>query len=227
PVVEHRYIALLAAAQTSLDGNWCSLRELLDVVDEQHFTQLGRAMQLAWWADTLRYCSRCGSPLSAPVADRLAAGEYVKICSNCQYRAYPMISPCVIVLVTRGEQCLLAQHRRSRANIYTSLAGFIEPGESAEQTLRREVAEEVGISVGSLYYAGSQSWPFPAQLMLGFYADYSDGTIAPDNDEIVAAAWFDYRNLPEIPPPGTISRRLIDGFVERCKQDLSERATHP
>ncbi|HEY7883760.1 MAG TPA: NAD(+) diphosphatase [Cellvibrionaceae bacterium] len=226
PVVAHRHIALLSHSHTVMNGQWCGLRELLNVVDEEYFALLGRAMQLAHWAETLRYCGRCGSALPAPAADRLASGEYVKNCSNCDYRAYPIISPCVIVLVTRGEQCLLAHHRRSGTNMYTALAGFIEPGESAEQTLRREVSEEVGIHLGTLYYMGSQSWPFPAQLMLGFYAQYQSGDIVPDNDEIVAAQWFDYHNLPEIPPVGTISRRLIDGFVDRCQKDATQRASH-
>src|SRR5690606_38828886 len=116
---------------------------------------------------------------------------------------YPRLSPCVIVLITRGDECLLAKHVQSRMNLYSPLAGFVEPGESVETALHREVAEEVGLQIQRPRYFRSQSWPFPGQLMLGFHADYAEGEIVEDPAEIEEARWWHYRDLPSVPPPST------------------------
>lgn len=215
-----RYVLILNAQRPR--EPWRGLRSLLGVLPDTEFALAGRALQLARWAEEHRFCHYCGAPLGAVNARALARGDYLKSCTACSRHCYPVIAPCVIVLVTRGRRCLLAYHQRARQPVYTALAGFIDPGETAEQALVREVYEEVGLEVDTPEYAGSQSWPFPGQLMLGFYARYRDGIIHPDVAEIIDADWYDWESLPDIPPVGTIARRLIDGFVQRCRQEALE-----
>lgn len=186
-----------------------NLRDILYQCGEHEFSLLSRAAQLSHWWQTHAYCGKCGAP------NELHSHELALECSACHYLVYPRISPCIIVLITRGEQCLLARHARSKTARYSCLAGFIEAGESAEHAVRREVMEEVGITLGDLQYVRSQAWPFPSQLMLGYYADYQAGDIAVDGHEIIDAQWFSKDNLPELPPSGSISRQLIDHFFTR------------
>ncbi len=134
-------------------------------------------------------------------------------CASCQRDVYPRINPCVIVLVTDGDRALLGRAHNFPPNMYSTLAGFIEAGESAEATVHREVREEVGVEVHNLRYYKSQSWPFPSQLMLGYFADYRGGDIVLQDEEIVDAQWFDYRELPMTPPAGAISGQLIEAWV--------------
>ncbi len=186
-----------------LQGN---LYTLIGRVPDALFTAWGRAVQLQNWLRDHAYCGRCGAPTEA--ADRGRALS----CSGCDHSQYPRLSPCVIVAITRGEQLLLAAAQHRRAAFYSTLAGFIEAGESAEQAVVREVYEEVGLSVGNLRYFGSQPWPFPGQLMLGFYADYLDGDIRLDEQELSDAGWFSANQLPPIPPATSISGQLIRQF---------------
>jgi NAD+ diphosphatase len=183
-----------------------TLRSLLGQVAGDEFALLSRASQLQHWWLHHQFCGRCG------VKNVLDESELALSCKSCAMLYYPRISPCVIMLVTRGRQCLLAKHARSKSQRYSCLAGFIEVGESAEEAVIREVAEEVGVGVNNLRYITSQNWPFPSQLMLGFFADYSAGDLVVDGLEIEDAAWFDVDSLPELPPEGTISRFLIDHF---------------
>ncbi|WP_111640864.1 NAD(+) diphosphatase [Marinimicrobium alkaliphilum] len=190
---------------------WLGLRTQLGVLDDPCFSLAGRALQLAQWQRDHRYCGRCGRPT------RSLADERAKVCDACEQRYYPRLSPCMITLVTRGDECLLALHARARQRpMYTALAGFIEAGEAVEDTVRREVMEEVGLKVHRLRYFGSQSWPFPGQLMLGFHADYRSGEICVDGEEIVDARWWRFDQLPDVPPVTTLSGQLIRDFVERC-----------
>lgn len=181
-------------------------RALAQAGDEEAYARLARAAQLATWFDQHRFCGRCGSPLIDHAQD------LARTCPACALVHYPRISPCIIVLVRRGEQCLLARSERFPPGRFSTLAGFIEAGETAEQAVRREVREEVGIEVDNLEFFASQAWPFPHQLMLGFFADYRSGELRPDGIEIVAADWFDRERLPDLPPPFSISRQLIDHF---------------
>lgn len=191
-----------------------SLYHLVGRVDDALFAMTGRASQLLDWARDHRYCGRCGAS-NQPTDSGRALG-----CSTpeCSASAYPRISPCVIVLVTRGEDMLLARNARFPRPMYSTLAGFIEPGESVEATLSREVKEEVGVEVRDPLYFASQSWPFPNQLMLGFFAEYCGGEIAPDGDEIAEADWYHPRDLPPVPPPASIAGRLIR---DHCARILS------
>lgn len=186
---------------------WASLRSLVGMVDDDQFNQWGKAAQLLHWQKTHRYCGQCGGQ-TVP-----NEGEQVRICPACSLSWYPRISPCVIVLVTRGEELLLARSPRFREGMFSTLAGFVEPGESLEATLHREIAEEVAIKIKNIRYFGSQPWPFPGQLMLGFFADYDSGEIEIDGVEICDAGWYHRRSLPMIPGEGTIAGRMIRHYL--------------
>lgn len=175
---------------------------------EDEFSEISRQVQLERWNRQVSFCSLCSAALQPHTEEEIA-----KVCSGCGHVHYPPISPCIIVLVKRGEYCLLAHAAKFNAKRYSTLAGFIEPGETAEQAVIREVKEEVGVNVCNIRYMGSQSWPFPHALMLGFFADYESGEIVPDGVEILEAAWFHRNALPDIPARVSISRRLIDTFV--------------
>lgn len=189
---------------------WRGLRSLLGAVDESLFFLIGRAMQVASWDLDHQFCGRCGLQTDYHPRDR------ARVCSHCSLAVYPRISPCVIMLVTQGEKCLLARHTRHPQALYTALAGFIEPGENAEQALAREVCEEVGLRVNNFRYVGSQSWPFPGQLMIGFLAEACGGKLVPDQEEIMEARWFHKSEMPAaIPPQETLSGQLIRTFIEK------------
>lgn len=185
------------------------LRRLIHLLSGGEFMLASRAMQLLAWRRDHRYCSRCGSAAVAHQRDM------AMVCPTCQYTQYPRITPCIITLVTRDDQALLAHGAGFPDGLFSCLAGFMEPGEDAEHAVRREVREETGLRVGKLRYHGSQSWPFPHSLMLAFHAEYEDGDLQPDGVEIIEAGWFSRDNLPRVPPPGSISRSLIDDWVQR------------
>lgn len=188
--------------------HWLGLRQFLELLPEQDFQLAGRALQVVRWSLDHQFCGRCGRPTQSHTRDLAMS------CASCNLDFYPRLSPCIITLVTRGDECLLAWHARSKEEKYSCLAGFIEVGESPEQTLIREVREEVGLEVANIRYVMSQPWPFPGQLMLGYYAEYSSGNIRLDEKEIVAAKWYQYNRLPKVPPITTISGQLIDRFVK-------------
>ncbi|HXN55472.1 MAG TPA: NAD(+) diphosphatase [Myxococcales bacterium] len=183
------------------------LRRLYGEIDEALFWVAGRAMQVAHWAQTHRFCGRCATP-----TERLR-GERCLRCPRCALGSYPRISPAIIVLVRRGAQALLARSSRFPSAFFSTLAGFVEVGESLEETVVREVREEVGIEVARPRYFGSQPWPFPHSLMLGFMAEYAGGEVRVDGQEILEARWFAPNELPRIPPPLSIARKLIDAWV--------------
>ena len=183
------------------------LRAWLGRVEPDFFALAGRAKQIVAWHRDHRYCGRCGNENEERETDR------AKVCSRCELATYPRLSPSIIVLVRKGAQMLLARNAAWPTAMYSTLAGFVEPGESIEQTVHREVAEEVGIEVENLRYLGSQPWPFPNSLMLGFHADYAGGELTFHDGEIADARWFHYRELPNVPGGTAISRWLIDAFI--------------
>lgn len=182
------------------------LRSLFGVFDDEGMALAGRAYQIAEWARTHRFCGVCGTP-----AERLGH-EFCLRCPSCGFSAYPRISPAMMVLIRKGDSILLARHTTNAASRYTALAGFVEPGESIEQTVHREVLEEVGLKVGNLRYFGSQSWPFPHSLMVAFTADYVSGDIRVQEDEIADARWFG----PGDPMPDIPARISIAGWLVRA-----------
>lgn len=179
-------------------------------VGHEEWLMAGRAVQIVEWSRTHRFCGRCG------VETEMDPGEdRARRCSACGLLAYPRLSPAVIMAVHRDDELLLARGAQFVVPMYSALAGFVEPGETIEAAVHREVREEVGLSVGSLEYYDSQPWPFPNSLMLGFFAEYADGDITPDPAEILDANWYRYDALPDIPPELSIANRLIMEFVRR------------
>lgn len=183
------------------------LRRLYTQIHEELFMLSARAAQIVAWLKEHRYCGRCGT------ATALMASERCLQCPSCAHTMYPRITPAIIVLVRRGDRALLAHGARIPGNIYTTLAGFVELGETLEQAVAREVLEEVGLRVRSVRYFGSQPWPFPNSLMVGFTAEAPEGDITPDGVEILDANWYDAHALPDLPPPISIARRLIDAWI--------------
>ncbi|HEY7776195.1 MAG TPA: NAD(+) diphosphatase [Kineobactrum sp.] len=184
-----------------------NLYQMLGRIDDNLFALAGRALQLLAWERDHQFCGRCGNPMVVDFNERAMR------CTPCRTVNYPRINPCIITLVHRGEELLLARNVNFPGRMYSTLAGFIEAGESAEQTLHREVLEEVGVTLGRLRYFGSQSWPFPSQLMLGYFAEYHSGDIVCEPGEIADADWFHYRELPQIPPATSIAGQLIRHYI--------------
>ena len=184
-------------------------RALYSRVDEEVFSVVGRSLAIAEWDTLHRFCGRCAQPTL------LVPGERARRCSVCRTPFYPRISPAIIVLITRGEEMLLARNASFPDAFFSTLAGFVDVGESLEQTVAREVREEVGLEIQNLRYFGSQPWPFGRSLMVGFTAEHASGEIRVDGQEIAEAAWFTRDRLPRIPPPLSIARRLIDAFLAR------------
>jgi NAD+ diphosphatase len=183
------------------------LRELYVPLGDARFMMAGRATQIVEWADTHRFCGRCATPTHRIPNERCMR------CPKCGFLGYPRVAPAVIVLVTRGDEALLARGARFPGVFYSTLAGFVEIGESLEDTIAREVREEVGIDVKAIRYFGSQAWPFPHSLMVGYFAEWAGGEIQPDGSEILDARWYRTDDLPAIPPRLSIARRLIDAWI--------------
>lgn len=185
------------------------LRTLLTRLDEEVVWIAGRAKQLAHWNKTHQFCGACGRA----TVDK--AGERAKMCPHCNITNYPRLSPAVIVAVVRDNEILLARNQRYKIPIYSVLAGFVEPGETLEDCIHREIKEEVGLSVENIRYFGSQPWPFPDSLMIAFTAEYSSGEIEVDLSELIEARWFTKENLPQVPVNISIAGKLIDWFCRR------------
>jgi NAD+ diphosphatase len=184
-----------------------SLRRLYEHLDESIYGVATRAIHIIDWDRTHQFCSRCGT------RTEIRADMCAKECSQCGLIDFPRISPAVIVLVERDKKVLLARSSRFKDELYSVLAGFVDPGETLEEAVRREVKEEVNIEVSNIRYFGSQPWPFPDSLMIAFTAQYSGGEIHVDGTEILDANWFDPDKLPTIPGKISIARALIDWFV--------------
>jgi NAD+ diphosphatase len=184
------------------------VRSLFGAISDGFFSAAARAMEIADWDQSHRFCGRCGSPTA------LKAGERALECTACGSLSYPRISPAVIMAVVRGREILLARARRFPTAMYSVLAGFVEPGETLEECVAREVREETGIEVKNLNYFASQPWPFPHSLMIAFTAEYAGGEIRPDPSEIADAQWFTVESFPRLPDPISVARRLINWFAD-------------
>lgn len=183
------------------------LRALFGMLPESLIWVAGRANQLVYWNQTHLYCGSCGH------ATEDKRDERAKICPQCGLINYPRLSPAVIMAVLRNDRILLARNKRFKLPFYSVLAGFVEPGETLEECVKREICEEVGLAVKNIRYFGSQPWPFPNSLMIAFVTDYATGEIRVDGSEIIDAAWFARDRLPQIPPKISIARQLIDWFI--------------
>jgi len=193
--------------------SYAGLRSLFFRIPERLLAIAARAFQVVEWHRTHRYCGRCGTAMCEK------PGERAKECPSCGHTAYPRLSPAMMVLVTRGRELLLARAQRFPPGMYSALAGFVEPGETIEDCIRREVREEVGIDIDNITYFASQSWSFPHSLMIAYTAEYAGGELTPDQTEIAEARWFPWDAVPDLPPSISISRRLIEATVARLAQD--------
>jgi NAD+ diphosphatase len=190
-----------------------TLWSFLNQVEQSVFYLVGRAKQIVEWHRNHHFCGQCGNVTESSNLDRS------RKCPSCKQMFYPRLSPSIIVLVNRGEEILLAKHAKTRGKFYSTLAGFVEPGEAIEEAVHREVMEEVGVRIKNLKYFSSQSWPFPNSLMLGFHAEYESGEFVLQEEEIADAQWFHYTDLPNRPARVSISGWLIEDFIRRTSSN--------
>ena len=183
------------------------LRSLFDRLEDGFYEAALTAVHLIDWDKNSRYCSKCRGELKPRTSER------AKGCEQCGRLEFPRISPAIIVLIEKADTLLLARSARFPLPFFSVLAGFVEPGESLEAAVHREVLEETGIAVNDVRYFGSQPWPFPDSLMIGFTAQYESGEIKIDGEEIVEAGWYRADQMPQIPGKLSIARQLIDWFV--------------
>lgn len=210
-------VAVVLADDALEPSGWryAGLRSLFFTLPEPLLAIAARAFQIVDWDRTHRYCGRCGAPM------REKPGERAKECPACGHIAFPRVSPAMMVLVTRGRELLLARANRFPTAMFSALAGFVEPGETIEDCIRREVREEVGVEVQDITYFASQSWAFPHSLMIAFTAEYAGGELVPDATEIAEARWFACDAMPQLPPSVSIARRLIEATVARLAGDAA------
>ncbi|MBQ9430327.1 MAG: NAD(+) diphosphatase [Kiritimatiellae bacterium] len=169
---------------------------------------VSREAELDEWRRDNRFCGRCGAEMKPHDKPE----ERAFVCPLCGYTAYPKISPAVIVLVTKGDKVLLQRNTHYQGVVWSLVAGFVDPGESLEDAVCREIREEASIEVKDVRYFGSQTWPFPSNIMIGFRAEYVSGELKPDGEEVIESGWFDRDHLPEIPRPGSIARAMLDAW---------------
>ena len=183
------------------------IRHLLAISEPEDIVLMGRANQLLYWVKSNKFSGYSGK------LNKFDEKEEALYCSTTSSMIYPSISPCVLAMITKGDRILLARNNLFPKGLYSVLAGFVEVSESAEETVKREVLEEVNIKVKNIKYFGSQPWPFPSQLMLGFSCEYESGEIKVDKKEIAEANWYQAKNLPYVPPETSLSGKLINSFV--------------
>lgn len=184
------------------------IRNILGTASPNEISIIGRAQHLLHWLKTSKFCGSCGS------LNKFSSKEGAFFCSCTKDMIYPKISPCVIGIIIKDDQILLARNKLFPEGMFSAIAGFVEASETLEETFKREIMEEVGLKVKNIEYFGSQPWPFPNQLMIAFKCEYKSGDIKVDGEEIVEADWFDVNNLPKIPPISSISGQLIKSYLE-------------
>lgn len=203
------YVAEVAPNTSSPEGMvFEDLKLLYGVLDDDIFILAGRAIQIITWDKNHQFCGKCGAPT--------LKWEYenAKKCPECGHIDFPRLSPAIITAIVKDGKLLMAKHSYGLKDRYSLIAGFVEPGETIEETVQRETAEEVGVKVKNLKYFSSQSWPFPHSLMLGFTAEYESGEIHVDGKEILDAKWFSPEEIPPPPSKMSIASELIEWFVE-------------
>lgn len=188
------------------------IRELIQSWSTTEFLQASRAVQLLEWRRNHKFCSHCGH------MTEIHAKEYAMVCPACGYHQYPRVQPCIITIITKGDdEILLAKSAHNKSNMYGLIAGFVEVGETLEEAVQREAFEEVGLKLKNIRYMSSQPWPFPSNLMIAFHAEYDSGDIQLQVEEISEAQFFKFDQLPEIPFKGSIAHAMIMQIVENKK----------
>jgi NAD+ diphosphatase len=208
------YVAEVKENHTPEGMVFDDLRILYNLLDPQIYLLAGRAVQILNWDKNHQYCGKCGTKT------KTMDHEMAKVCPDCGLINYTRISPAVITAIIRDGKLLMAKHNYGRYRRYGLIAGFVEAGETLEEAVQREILEEVGLHVKNIQYFGSQAWPFPNSLMLGFTAEYDSGEITVDGNEIAHARWFGVEELPELPSRISIARELIDWYLENYAEDI-------
>lgn len=185
----------------------CGLRKSYYKLSAELYTMAGKCHELLYWDHNTQFCGICGAPMKMHT-------NISKRCTECGKEVWPQLATAVIVLIHRGDDVLLVHARNYVSNFYGLVAGFVETGETLEEAAHREVMEETGLTITNLEYFGSQPWPYPCGLMVGFNADYVSGNIKLQTEELSRGAWFNKNNLPTIPEKLSIARQLIDNWLE-------------
>ena len=202
------------AIHTPIPGDEAPLRQMMglrasyDELPFEEYYKAGKAFEILNWDKNTRYCPSCGVPTHQ-------ISDIGKKCPECRQEFYPHISPAIIVRITKGDSILLVHARNFRGTFYGLVAGFLEAGETLEECVHREVMEEVGLHIKNLKYFGSQPWPYPSGVMIGFTAEYESGNIKLQDEELNAGAFYTKDNLPEIPRKLSLARKLIDDWLEK------------
>ncbi|MGN1262701.1 MAG: NAD(+) diphosphatase, partial [Prevotella sp.] len=185
----------------------CGLRASYYKLSKELYNKAGKCEELIYWDNNTKYCGSCGGHtiMDTPISKR---------CVNCGKEFWPQLATAIIVLVRKGDEILLVHAKNFRGNFYGLVAGFVETGETLEEAVVREVREETGLEITNIRYYGSQPWPYPCGLMIGFNADYVKGNIKLQESELTSGAWFSKDNLPQIPEPLSIARKLIDNWLD-------------
>lgn len=193
-----------------VDEDWklAGLRDSFNYIPLEDYLCGGKAAQILYWDKHSKYCPTCGVPT-------VQETPIMKKCPQCGLEMYPPIATAIIVLIQKGDEILLVHNRAFKRDYYGLVAGFLEAGESLEQCVHREVMEETGLTIKNLQYFGSQTWPYPSGLMVGFTAEYEGGTIKLQEDELTAGAFYSRDNLPHIPQKMSIARKLIDWWLSK------------
>lgn len=203
--------AVMLDSMPSIDGyELCDLRASFYKLPYDIYLKAGKCQEILYWDQNTKYCGVCGAPMKMHT-------EISKRCTHCGKEVWPQLATAVIVLIHRKvkdvEQVLLVHAKNFRGDFYGLVAGFVETGETLEEAVHREVREETGLKITNLRYFGSQPWPYPCGLMVGFHADYLDGDIHLQREELSKGDWFDKDNLPTIPEKLSIARKLIDDWL--------------
>ena len=186
----------------------CSLRNSFYRLPSNLYLKAGKCQELLYWDRSTRFCGVCGAPMTMNT-------DISKRCTSCGKEAWPALATAVIVLIHKGNEVLLVHARNFKGDFHGLVAGFVETGETLEEAVRREVMEEHGISINNLRYFGSQPWPYPSGLMVGFNADYAGGDIRLQREELSAGAWFSKNNLPRLPERMSIARMMLDDWLAK------------
>ena len=185
----------------------CGLRKSFYHLPTEHYLMAGKCHEILYWDHNTRFCGVCGGRM-------LMHTNISKRCEECGKEVWPQLATAVICLIYRGDEVMMVRARNFRGDFYGLVAGFVETGETLEEAVEREIAEEVGLRVKNIRYYGSQPWPYPSGLMVGFYAEYDGGSVHLQQSELSSGGWFRYDNLPTLPEPLSIARKLIDHWLE-------------
>ena len=186
----------------------CGLRQSYFKLSKALYLKAGKCQELLYWDQNTKYCGVCGAPMRMDT-------DISKKCTECGKEIWPQLATAVIVLIHRGDEVLLVRAKNFKRDYYGLVAGFVETGETLEQCVHREVFEETGLRIRNVRYFGSQPWPYPCGLMVGFTADYEGGDIALQSEELSGGGWFTRQNMPQPPAPGSIARQLIDDWLQQ------------